>query len=333
MPRTGTFGGFDFDPEVFSDYLSEQPYWNNAVIASGAVREDSTIMSLIGEKGNVATIPFYTPLDATVDAALNNDGETDNAPTTISGAKQTCMLIQRMKAWKEKDFTRELTGAKPLDHVAASVANYYQQVWQNELMTIAKAVMSVSALASHVFDVTAVGDGKADATSLIYAEQAALGDSSNDYGLIVMHSMVYANYKALQLVDYQKYTLENALRTEVTLPTINGKPVLVDDRASTIDASEGTTYMTWLFGEGAFLSANKTNYADPNYTDYDPETNGGERMLYTKQGRVLHPNGLSYDVTAPAKESPTNAELGATANWTLKYNARNVRIGVMKSKG
>ena len=29
MPRTGTFGGFSFDPEVFSDYMSEQPTWND----------------------------------------------------------------------------------------------------------------------------------------------------------------------------------------------------------------------------------------------------------------------------------------------------------------
>ncbi len=28
----------------------------------------------------------------------------------ITGDKQTCMLIQRMKAFKAKDFTKELTG-------------------------------------------------------------------------------------------------------------------------------------------------------------------------------------------------------------------------------
>ena len=31
MPRTGTFGGFSFDPEVFSDYMSEQPTWNESL--------------------------------------------------------------------------------------------------------------------------------------------------------------------------------------------------------------------------------------------------------------------------------------------------------------
>ena len=36
----------------------------NPIIASGIVQEDQSIMNLIGEKGNVATIPIYKPLDA-----------------------------------------------------------------------------------------------------------------------------------------------------------------------------------------------------------------------------------------------------------------------------
>ena len=147
MPRTGLFGGFPFDPEVFSDYMAEQPTWNDAIIASGIITEDPTIMDLIGTKGNVATLPFYTAIDADVAQPLNNDGLTNNVPVEIAGAKQTAMLIQRMKAWKAKDFTRELTGANPLQHVANSVAGYYRQVWTAELMNIINTVMGLSVIA------------------------------------------------------------------------------------------------------------------------------------------------------------------------------------------
>ena len=75
MPRTGLFGGFYFDPEEFSRYMTENPTWNDAIIASGVLAQDNTIMDLIGEKGNVATIPFYTPIDEQDSQALNNDGE------------------------------------------------------------------------------------------------------------------------------------------------------------------------------------------------------------------------------------------------------------------
>jgi hypothetical protein len=114
---------------------------------------------------------------------------------------------------------------------------------------------------------------------------------------------------------------------------IGGKHVLVTD-LRTVDTS-GTlpVYKTFLFGEGAFLSADKTNYEHPYETDYDPETAAGTEKLYTKQGKVLHPNGLSLAVDNIVKESPTFAELGTAANWALKFNHKNVRMGVIKSNG
>lgn len=88
-----------------------------------------------------------------------------------------------------------------------------------------------------------------------------------------------------------------------------------------------------MIGAGAFLTCDKTNYEDPYYADYDPETKAGIRKLYTKQGYVLHPNGFSIDQGKVAKESPTNAELGNKANWSLTYNQKNIRMGMIKSNG
>lgn len=72
MAMTGTFGGFVFDPEVFSEYMAEQPTWNDRILASGILVQDNTIMDLIGDKGNVATLPFYVPIDAEEDPARHS---------------------------------------------------------------------------------------------------------------------------------------------------------------------------------------------------------------------------------------------------------------------
>ena len=338
MARTGNFGGFEFDEEVFTQMMTEVDYWKTPIIASGIVRNDPSIMDAIGEKGNVATIPFYKPLNMFDSGmgALNNDGETNNTPVTVSGDKQTCMLIQRMKAFKANDFTAELTGADPMTQIRNAVAGYYMQVWENELMNIAKAVLGVSALSSHVTDLTGETDPTIGATTLIDAEQAALGDMAEGLGLLIMHSKIFAAYKKLELVDYDKYTVAGVISKEITLPTIGGKHVLVTDyhtSQAVTGNSPYTQYNTYLFGEGAFLSADKTNYKNQYTTDYDPETAAGVEKFYTKQGKVLHPNGISLAVDNIAKESPTFAELGTTANWALKFNHKNVRMGVIKSKG
>lgn len=341
MARTGLFGGFYFDEEVFTDMMNESDYWKNEILASGVVSKDASIMNAIGSHGNVATIPIYKPFNIFDDnmAALNNDGTTDNIPVEISGDKQTCMLIQRMKAFKAKDFTAELTGAEPLDHVKKKIQGYYTGVWENELMNIVKAVMGIAELSDHVTDLsvtegTVADANKVNASTLIDAEQAALGDMAGGMGLIVMHSKIYAAYKKLQLVEYDKFTVGDGIKKEVLLPHIGGKIPLVTD-FYTVDTSVAgfPVFNTYLLGEGAFKSCDKTNYKNAYTTNYDPETAAGVDMLYTKQGKVLHPNGVSLAVDNIEKESPTFAELGNSANWTLKFNPKNVKIGLIKSNG
>lgn len=341
MARTGNFGGFHFDEEVFASIMNEKDYFSNPVIASGIIAQDSTIMDLIGTKGNVATIPIYKPLNVFEDGmdALNNDGMTDNTPVEITGEKQTCMLIQRMKAFKAKDFTKELTGADPLALISGKIGDYYKQVWEKELMNIANAVLGVSALSDHVTDLSittgTIGEkNEINETTMIDAEQAALGDMAGGLGLVVMHSKIFAKYKKLGLVEYGKYTVGNILRQDIELPTIGGKIPLVTDYYTVDTKVSGfPVYKTYLFGEGAFLSAEKKNYENQYTTNYDPETSAGIDKFYTKQGKVLHPNGLSLAVDNIAKESPTFAELGTAANWSLKFNPKNVKMGLIKSNG
>lgn len=341
MARTGLFGGFYFDEEVFTDMMQEADYWRNPVLASGIVRQDASIMDAIGAKGNVATLPIYTPLNIHDNnmGALNNDGTTNNTPVTVAGNKQTAMMIQRMKAFKALDFTKELTGADPMSNIKAKIQNYYTQVWEAEMMNIANAVLANSDLSAHVTNLavttgTIGTDNYINETTLIDAEQAALGDMAGGLGLIVMHSKIYAAYKKMGLVEFDKYVKLGAIKQDVELPTIGGKHVLVTDYY-TVDTTVTNfpVYKTFLFGEGAFLSCDKTNYENQYTTDYDPETLAGTDKFYTKQGKVLHPNGLSLDVDEIAKESPTFDELGTTANWALKFNHKNVKMGLIKTNG
>lgn len=341
MAREGLFGGFYFDEEVFSDMMQESDFWSNPIMASGIVHQDSSIMDLIGSKGNVATIPMYKPLSIYDEnmGALNNDGLTDNVPVEIAGDKQTCMLIQRMKAFKAKDFTKELTGADPLGNIKGKIQNYYTQVWEDEMMNIANAVLALTALEDHVLDLSVTSGTIEDAnrineTTLIDAEQQALGDMAGGLGLIVLHSKIFAQYKKMKLVEYEKFTVGDAIQKEVLLPRIGGKIPLVTDFYTVDTTTAGfPVFKTFLFGEGAFRSADKKNYEKQYTTNYDPEKAAGTDMFYTKQGKVLHPNGISLAVDKIAKESPTKAELGTAANWDLKFNHKNVKMGVIKSNG
>lgn len=339
MPVLESFGGFPFDGEVFADYMSQQAFFRTAIISSGIVVDDPGILALVGEKGFLGTMPFYNPLDAESDPADNYDGYTDQTPSEIAGDEQTFTTVGRMKSWKAQDFTQEFTGADPLGNVAAQVTNYYQQVWENVLLQSTIGLLGLSGLASHITDIAAASgvtpsdSNKVAAETLIYAKQKALGDMSQQPGLIFMHSMVYARYQALGLLDFDRYTVPDALSKTRALPSIGDDIVIMQDRGLSLTYNGQTAYRTLVIGRGAFLTARKPNIKNAYYAAYDPATKGGVESLFTKEVRVLHPNGVSIVPSNLAKASPTDAELAQTASWELRYNHKNVRIGQILTNG
>lgn len=335
-----TFGGFPFDEEVFTQFMTEQAPWRNELMVSQAVVEDSTILGMLGDKGNIATIPFYKPISLEDYTPENYDGETDQNPKSLSGGAQTCVMTGRMQSWSAASFGAGLTGADPIGYVGGQVNGYYQQLWEDLMFRVAVSVLGISGLSSHITSIALSGAGVPDATNkhdaetLINAKQKAFGDMADDSpGLLFMHSKVYANYQKLKLVDYEKYTVTDALGKTHGIPSIGGDLVRVRDRGTVFTANGNANYRTFLFGPGAFLTARKGNIDRPYYVDYDPKTDGGTDLLYTKEARVLHPNGVSFDPTGMAKKSPTDTELTTTANWTLKYDEKNVKISSIVSNG
>lgn len=322
MP-TGTFGGFPFDPEVYMSFVDQEPTFTDSIIASGITAADQALADVLNNGGTVGTTRFYNPLDPASDAPLVRDGTNDNTPTTTTGGKQSFIRIDRMKAWKALQLTREITGADPMAAIARSTGLYWRMYNQSLLIKTAAAVLQGTGLTSHVI----TASNGVDAAMVIDGQQAALGEFASKFGLFVMHSKVFAAYQKLGLVNYNKYTITNILQREVELPTINGLIVVVNDRdTSHTDATDGTIYDCYLFGQGCFLTATP-KVITPDYTDYDPQTGGGTDILYNNRSLILHPNGVSFVADNIAGETPTDAEFTNAANWALKFQHQNVRIG------
>lgn len=334
--RTGYVNGMYFDPEVFGEYMQEKSVFVDAIIASGIIREEEQIGDLIGSKGNIATLPVFASFAD--DDSLNFDGETDNVPVALQGKKQTLVKIARMRAWKDADFTRYLTGVSPLQNLADRLlVPYWAHQWQKVLLAELTGVMGVAAMAGHITDLsvttgTIADTNKISATSIIELKAKAFGDSIPAGSLILMHSTVFARLRAEGLVNFDKYTIAGALAREAVLPTIDGNIVLVDDSLVDTTTEGYPVYLTYVIGAGAFLGY-VPEVPNPYTVRYDPETDGGINKLYTKQARIMHPNGLSVKKDNFAKESPTNAELADSANWELCFNAKVVPIALLKTNG
>lgn len=337
----GKFGNIYFDPDIFSGYMQEQSCLNPAIIQSGILVEDPIIRNALTNSGNVGTTPFFLPIDDETDA-LNYDGKTDNVPTELKNSKQTYMAIGRQKAWKETTFVRYLSGKSPLQNLADNlVVPYWTNQWQQDLLAIIKGILGVSAMASHITDLS-VDSSKTGATitdsnkialeSPIDAGQKALGDKRKNFSLFICHSVVATRLLKLDIAQNRKYTIPG-VAGEVELKTIGDMVILETDDGTLDDSTTGfPEYHSYMVGKGTFLTSSKT-VDRPYYQDYNPEKNGGVDMLYTKQSRVIHPNGFSIVADNIASDSPTRTELGTAANWTLKFNHRNIAIAEIISNG
>lgn len=340
MARTGLIGGFYFDADVFTDYMQEQSCLNNLILASGILQYDPIMERTLGNSGNVGTTPIFLPVDGEEDA-LNDDGETNNTPTQLKGSKQMFMAVARMKAWSEKTYVRYLTGKSPLHNLADNlVVPYWINQWEKVLLNITKGIMGVEGMATHKTDLSVNSEetttiteaNKINLTTHIDVGQKALGDKRSRFALFVAHSQVVANYKKIEMLENKKF-FSPILGADITVPMIGNMIVLETDTGTSETDSKGITkYHSYMFGRGVFLTCDKLVHR-PYGAKYDDEENGGVEKIYTKQAKVIHPNGFSIKATNIAKESPTNAELANPANWELVFNHKNVAIAEIISNG
>ena len=140
MPITGTFGGFPFDPEVYQGFVDQEATFSDSILASGILANDQSMASALDNGGVQGTIRFYNPLDPDQDAPLVRDGVADNVPTEISGGKQSWIRIDRMKAWKATELTRELTAADPMAAVARNTGRYWRMYKQGLLVKLVNEI-------------------------------------------------------------------------------------------------------------------------------------------------------------------------------------------------
>lgn len=330
----GLFDSKNFNGEVFGAYVDATPNLNrNELLKSGAVVEKPEYATMLPDQtgGNYITIPIKARIGGKAD---NYDGNTDITTDTRTTYTQGRIVVGRAHGWTEKDFTTDITG-EDFTPAANEVAEYWDDIDQATLLATLDGIFSMSGAANlkfvngHTHDITNEGEtaNKFTETTLNTAIQKALGDNKAKFSLAIMHSMVATNLENLKLLSYMKYTDAQGIERDLTLATLNGRVVLVDDNMPTEEVevegeTEGETvvytkYTTYVMGEGAIEYTN-CGAKVPYEMDRDPKTNGGEDTLYSRQRKVFSPYGISFKNTGII--SPTDDQLRTGTNWTLASN-------------
>ena len=364
----------NFNGEVFGAYVDQTENLNrNELLKSGAIVEKPQYASLLPDQtgGNYLTIPIKARIGGT---ANNYDGNTNITAESRETYTQSRIVVGRANGWTEKDFSSDITGEDFLP-AAQEIAEYWDDVDQKTILAILKGIFSMTGagnvdfVTKHTYDVSenATEYGFKE-TTLNNAIQKALGDNKAKFSLAIMHSKIATDLENLKLLAYMKYTDAQGIERDLTLGTLNGRTVLVDDNMPTEtakakyvkakqtdkDALEvvdtgatkgqvnkadvatdvtgakagdyvvllpaGDVYTTYVFGTGAI------EYTDcgakvPYEMDRNPEKNGGETTLYSRQRKCWSPVGISFKDGSII--SPTDEELDKGSNWQLAQNNKS----------
>lgn len=317
-----------FNGDVFGKYLETVPrVKQNAFLKAGIFRSRPELKTMLAENtgGNYASIPMVGLIGGD---AQNYDGNTTITTTGIDTYLQGMIAYGRAKAWKEKDFTQDITGHDFMAEIAKQVGAYWDDDQQLNILAILDGIFSMTASGDkkfaeeHTLDIVEETEKTVNATTLNSAIQKAAGANKNIFSLVIMHSQVSTNLENLQLLQYGKGVDANGVEKELALATWNGRTVLVDDD---VPFNEGTgEYTTYILGRGAL------DYCDigatvPNETTREPLTNGGEDILITRQRKVIAPRGISFKKPTSVV-SPMPTDFKTATNWSLVESSAGTKI-------
>lgn len=321
------FDAKTFNGELFGKYVDTIPRLKrNELLNSGAILSAPQYNNMMSEQTGsyYATVPLFGRIGGN---AVNYDGNTDITTSNLKTFTHGRIVVGRAAGWTERDFSHDITGGVDfMDQVGKQVADYWDDINQEILLSILKGIFSMTGtenkkfVDNHTSDITGEVQNTFTPTTLNNALQKAVGQNKSKFTLAIMHSQVATNLENLQILEYLKYTDANGIQRDLTLATLNGRTVLIDDsmptEAVTDPQGNYTKYTTYVLGQGAFEFTNPGAKV-PFEMDRNPAKNGGEDTLYSRERVCYAPYGISFTNKAVAKLSPTNAELEDGANWEL----------------
>lgn len=299
-------------PEVFNPYIIERTPELSALFSSGIISNDAQLNALAEKGGIMIQMPFFT--DLTGDDEVLSD-TVALSPGKIQTSKDVARLQLRGRAWGVNDLAQALSGDDPMKAIGDLVSAYWARRFQAMLVSTLAGVFASATMSANVHDISALTGGAENFSGETFIDAShKLGDAENKLTAVMVHSLVYADMKKKDLIDFIPDS-----EGKNTIPVYLGKRVIVDDGCPV----DGGDYTTYIFGEGA-IGFGQGSAPVPTETDRDALL--GEEYLINRNHFILHPRGVKWNEVTVADEAPTNEELALQANWTRVYDPKNIRI-------
>lgn len=324
-------------PEIFTPYALRETEQKSRLIQSGAITTDDEMNTLLDGGGLTFEMPKYDDLEDDSENIANEadpinhpGGVEDPAPSGIEAGPEIAVRMERNKSWSASKLSKLLSGDDPLSAIGGRVSDWWVRRQQDLFIATMNGVFADNDAAptgtEHVQGDLTVSlatqnggtyqEGLTDFGASAFIDATlTMGDSMEDLGMVMMHSVVYA--RALKNNDIQFETVSNNGEV-IQVRTYLGREVIVDD---SMPFAAGL-YETWMFGAGAIIAGAGNPDMPTEIERIAGAGNGnGQEVLWNRVRWGMHPKGHAY-VGATPSGGPTNAVISAAASWERRAKER-----------
>lgn len=317
-------------PELWVPYMREQSTELSRLFQSGIINQDPEVQEEVQGGGSIINMPFWQAL------AGESEGLSDSGSLTvknITGAQDKAVKHFRGDARSWNHLAKYMSGDDPGDAIAQAWANFWNRDMQKTILIPTLTGIFETALdGSHVKDIAIEDGNNAAAENLVSAEAiidtfGLLGDHWDFATAIAVHSTVFRAMQKQDLIEFEPLSEQ-----DIRIPRFLGREVIVDDGMPTEDGgTSGTKYTSYIFGEGA-VGFGEQNLDPDEAFETDRDILASDTVLVTRRHFVMHPRGVAF-TGSPAGHTPTKAELEDGANYTKRYEDKNIFITKLITNG
>lgn len=299
------------DPEVLATMVLEK-LPNNTILIPGVF---TTADFPIGQDGTQWTIPYNKTLGALQTYVAG-------VPLTIQKMTQDTyrMVVIRKAAVYAADKIVKLAAYKdPMDFVATQLAT--------ETIPLMYMATQITVMDGGIPAANRYVPGTVMRAAAVRAAKLKLGDKSANLKHILMHSKQYGDLEANSEVIYQpKNTILPLYEKQIAnyglpvikdlIATVAGLIIHVSDNC-TLSGASPETYASYLMGDDAMGHFWQQNLNIDLYRD----VRNKEDWISPDLDFVLNIHGMDY-----TSASYTVANLGNSANYTIKWNQKSIKL-------
>lgn len=311
--------------EVIQSYMDTDPVTLTPFFESGLIVSNPILAEVAQSGTGIVELPFWARIDASIEPNYSNDVYEDIAvPRALGTGSLRARNAYLNEAFGNMDLVTDITGRDPLQRVANRLQGFWEQQAERRIVATLTGIFN-----DNHPDNGGSGDMIADAGTTptydgILSALETLGDAFDSVTGFVMHSAVF-----MALVREGLATVSTTPDTRRTVRTLDGKPVIVNDTATTVTVLEGAAPGTPTNHRlTVALGANAFGYgmAQPSTPlEYEREAargnGGGAETLWTRRNMIVHP--LGYDFTSASITGNGTETTPRSAGWTDLTNAAN----------